>query len=179
MSAVAEEQPLLDRIKRMKDVIIDRTEIPIIIMWKDGSIAIPNKAMCTLMHEDEDPITEDAADIISRFRFYTEDFERELEHHEYPLVKLCRDQEGFKKSRIGLIDSKNRRTVHECTGDAVYDEETGEFQAGICALKDVTWYMDLVKAQSEQDERKFQLICETMPQTVRNCSITPTVIRYS
>ena len=128
------------------------------------------------MHGDEDPVTEDAADIISRFKVYTEDFERELELYEYPLVKLCRDQQGFKKSRIGMIDSKNRKTVHECTGDAVYDEETGEFQAGICALKDVTWYMDLVKAQSEQDERKFQLICETMPQTVRSCPISPTVI---
>ncbi|KAL2041566.1 hypothetical protein N7G274_005948 [Stereocaulon virgatum] len=165
-SAVADKQSLSDKIRRMKDVIIDRTEIPIIIMWKDGSIAVPNKAMCKLMHEGDDPVTEDAADIISRFKFYTEDFERQLEMHEYPLVKLCRDQQGFKKSRIGIIDSQDRRTVHECAGDAVYDEETGEFQAGICALKDVTWYMDLVKAQSEQDEKKFQLICEMMPQTV-------------
>ena len=151
---------------RMKNAMVDAIEIPIMTMWKDGSVAVPNKAVCRLMHEDSDPVTEDASDILSRFRFYTEDFQRELELHEYPLIKLCRDQQSFKKSRIGVIDSRDTRGVYEVTGDCIYDEKTGEFQAGIIALKDVTWYIDLVKAQSEQSERKFQLICETMPQTV-------------
>ena len=155
-----------DRISRMKDAIIDTIGIPIMAMWRDGSLAVHNKAISRLMHEDPDIASTDVDNTLSRFRVYTEDFERELEQYEWPLIKLCRDQKTFKGSRIGTIDYKRTRRVFEISGDGIYDEQTGEFLAGICTLTDVTWYMDVVKAQSEQDEKKFQLICECMPQTV-------------
>ena len=155
-----------DRISRLKDAIIDAIGIPIMAMWRDGSLAVHNKAISRLMHEDPDIAPTDVDNTLSRFRVYTEDFERELEQYEWPLIKLCREQKAFKGFRVGTVDYKRRRRVFEVSGDGIHDEQTGEFLAGICALTDVTWYVDVVKAQSEQDERKFQLICECMPQTV-------------
>lgn len=155
-----------DRISRLKDAIIDTMGVPIMAMWRDGSLAVHNKAVSRLMHEDPDIAPTDVDNTLSRFRVYTEDFERELEQYDWPLIKLCREQKTFKGVRIGIIDHKRTRRVLEASGDGIYDEQTGEFLAGICALTDVTWYVNVVKAQSEQDERKFQLICECMPQTV-------------
>ena len=151
-----------DRISRMKDAIIDTIGIPIMVMWQDGSLAVYNKAVSRLMHEGPDIAFSDVDKTLSRFRVYTEDFERELEQYEWPIVKLCREQKTFKGTRMGVIDYKRTRRVFEVDGDGIYDEQTGEFLAGICTLKDVTWYMDMVK----QDEKKFQLICECIPQTV-------------
>ena len=155
-----------DKISRMKDAIIDTIGIPIMAMWKDGSLAVHNKAISRLMHEDPDIASTDVDHTLSRFRAYTEDFERELEQYEWPLIKLCREQKSIKAFRVGTIDSRGTRRVFEISGDGIHDEQTGEFLAGICTLTDVTWYVDVVKAQSEQDEKKFQLICECMPQTV-------------
>ncbi len=155
-----------DRISRMKDAIIDTIDIPIMVMWRDGSLAVHNRAISRLMHDDPDIASIGVDQTLSRFRVYTEDFGRELEQYEWPIIKLCREQKTFKGFRIGIIDSKRTRRVFEISGDGIYDEQTGDFLAGICALTDVTWYMDVVKAQSELDEKKFQLICECMPQSV-------------
>ena len=155
-----------DRISRLKDAIIDTIGIPIMAMWRDGSLAVHNKAVSRLTHDDPDIASADVDKTLSRFRVYTEDFERELDQYEWPIIKLCREQKAFKGFRVGTVDHKGTRRVFEVTGDGIHDEQTGDFLAGICALTDVTWYIDVVKAQSEQDERKFQLICECMPQTV-------------
>lgn len=152
---------------RMKDAMLDATDIPVIALWQDGSLAVPNKAVSRLMHFDTDPVSNNGDDILSRYRIFTEDFDRELEQHEFPLVKLLRTQQPFSRIRVGIMDSQLRRKVFEVVGDCVYEEKTGAFQAAVCALKDVTWYTDLLKVQSEQNEqneRQFQLICETLPQ---------------
>ena len=169
---VVDDRSALDKLTFMKDAILDAIEIPIIAMWRDGSLAVTNKAIRRLMQEPTETLSEDAAKVLSRFKVYTDDFERELKQHEYPLAILCHEQKPFKKTGVGVIDSKQTRRVYEMSGDCLYDEKTGEFQAGICGLKDVTWCMDLVKAQSEQDERKFLLICEMLPQTVTKSHFT-------
>lgn len=153
--------------------MLDATDIPVIALWQDGSLAVPNKAVSRLMHFDTDPVSNNGDDILSRYRIFTEDFDRELEQHEFPLVKLLRTQQPFSRIRVGIMDSQLRRKVFEVVGDCVYEEKTGAFQAAVCALKDVTWYTDLLKVQSEQNEqneRQFQLICETLPQIVCNRS---------
>ncbi len=160
-----------EKLMRMKDAMLDATDIPVIALWQDGSTSVPNKAVARLMHFDTDPVSDDGGDVLSRYRCFTEDFERELEQHEFPLVKLCRTQQAFSKIRIGMLDSHSRQKIYEIIGQCVYDEKTGDFQAAVCALKDVTWYTDLLKVQSEQNElneQQFQLICETLPQIVCN-----------
>lgn len=146
--------------------MLDAIDIPVIAMWKDGSLAVPNKAVARLMHSDTDPISDDARNILSRYKVYTEDFARELEQYEYPIAQLCREQTPFKKLRVGVMDSKSTQKVYEATGQCIYDEDNGEFQAGVCAFKDVTWYTESIRMQTEQSEQQFQLICETVPQIV-------------
>lgn len=160
--------------------MLDATDIPVIALWQDGSIAVPNKAVARLMHFDTDPVSDDGGDVLSRYRCFTEDFERELEQHEFPLVKLCRTQQPFSKIRVGMLDSHSRQKIYEVIGQCVYDEKTGDFQAAVAALKDVTWYTELLKVQSEQNEqneRQFQLICETLPQMV--CNLIQLLPRFS
>ncbi len=158
---------------RMKDAMLDATDIPVIALWQDESLAVVNKAVIRIMHFGTDPITDEGDDIISRYRVFTEDFSREFEQDEFPIVQLCRTQQAFSRVRVGIMDSKMRQKVYEVVGKCVYEEKTGDFQAAVCALKDVTWYTDMLKVQSEQNEQneqQFQLICETLPQMVRNLS---------
>ena len=149
--------------------MLDATDIPVIALWHDETLAVPNKAVARIMYFDTDPVSESGDDVLSRYRVFAEDFERELEIPEFPLVKLCRTQQPFSRVRIGIIDSHLRQKVYEVVGQCVYHEKTGAFQAAVCALKDVTWYTELLKEQSEQNEQneqQFQLICETLPQMV-------------
>ena len=158
-----------DKLMRMKDAMLDATDIPVIALSADESLAVANKAVTRIMHFDTDPVSEDGNDVLSRYRVFSEDFEQEFEQKDFPIVRLCRTQQPFSRLRVGLMDSRMRQMVYEVVGQCVYDEKTGEFQAAVCALKDVTWYTDLLKVQSEQNEQneqQFQLICETLPQMV-------------
>ena len=149
--------------------MVDATDIPVIALWHDETLAVPNKAVARIMYFDTDPVSESGDDVLSRYRIFTEDFERELKQPEFPLVKLCRTQQPFSRVRVGIMDSQMRQKVYEVVGQCVYHEKTGAFQAAVCALKDVTWYTELLKEQSEQNEQneqQFQLICETLPQMV-------------
>ena len=149
--------------------MLDATDIPVIALWHDETLAVQNKAVARIMHFDTDPVSEIGDDVISRYRVFTEDFEQEFDQNDFPIVKLCRTQQPFSRLRVGLMDSRMRQKVYEVVGQCVYDEKNGDFQAAVCALKDVTWYTDLLKEQSEQNEQneqQFQLICETLPQMV-------------
>ena len=68
--------------------------------------------------------------------------------------------------RIGLEDPQSGRKHYDCSGEAIYDERTGEFIAGILVLADVTEYKNLIQAQHDQNDQQFEMICDTMPQMV-------------
>lgn len=161
--------PLTDvgKVMRMQDSLIEAMELPVIAMWKDESVATVNRALRQLMYRGFDNHSTDAFEILSNFKAYTEDFQRELAKDEYPLVLVCRSQTSQTKFKIGLIDSNARRRSFELTVDSIFDDETGEFQAALTVLKDVSWYTDQIRAQGEQSEQQFQLICETLPQMVK------------
>lgn len=163
-SDVATQPAVLKKISRMKDAIINTIDLPVLVCWKDESLAIPNKAARKLMHTRADPTSEDTYDMISRFKVYTEDFKTELDPEDFPIVKLCRTQQPFSKWKIGIVDPSGRRKIFDCSGEGVYDEKSGEFLAGITSLKDVTEYTDMIRTQDEENDQQFQLICETMPQ---------------
>lgn len=165
-SDVAKVPSALEKIARMKDGMINAMEIPVFVMWKDESLMIPNAAAARLLYKEADPISEDGYGLMSRFKLYTEDFKRELERDEMPLVRLCRTQKPFSKRKIGIIDSNLQRRHFDVSGEGIVDDKTGEFLAGIIALTDVTEYTDIIKTQSEENDQQFQLICDTMPQLV-------------
>lgn len=155
---------VLKKISRMKDAIMNVVDIPVFALWKDESLAFPNNAAKRLMHQDADPTTDSAYDVLSRFRIYTEDFKRELTPEEYPIVRLCRTQKPFTKWKVGIVDGNGRHLSFDVSGEGIHDEKTGEFLAGIIVFKDVTEYTDLIKTQSRENDEQFELICDTMPQ---------------
>lgn len=157
---------VLKKLSRMKDAMMNAVEIPLFAMWKDESLAIPNRAAAKLMYTEADPTSNEAYDVISRFRVFTEDFERELDQEEYPIVRLCRTQQPFSKWKVGILDASNSRRIYEVSGEAIKDERTGDFLAGIIALQDVTEYAEIIRTQNEENERQMQLICESMPQMI-------------
>ena len=124
------------------------------------------------MHQDADPTTDSAYDVLSRFRLYTEDFKRELTPEEYPIVRLCRTQKPFSKWKVGILDGNGRCLSFDVSGEGIHDEKTGEFLAGIVVLKDVTEYTDIIKTQTQENDEQFELICDTMPQLLWTTSPT-------
>ena len=157
---------VLKKISRMKDAIMDAVEMPLFAMWKDESLAIPNKAAAKLMYTKADPTSNEAYDIISRFRVFTEDFGRELDPEDYPIVKLCRTQQPFSRWKVGILTAQGTQKIFEVSGEGIHDKHSGEFLAGIIALKDVTEYAEIIRTQNEENEQQMQLICETMPQMI-------------
>ena len=153
----------LQKSSRMKKAMLDAMEIPIFVMWKDESLAFPNKAAMKLMGKTYDPTTEDVYDLSSRFVAYAEDFSCELAWEEYPIVQLCRSQTPFQSVRIGLKDVQGRSRIFDVSGEGIYDQKTGEFLAGMTTFKDVTVYTELLKSQHDQSEEQFEMICRLMP----------------
>lgn len=143
---------------------MNAVDVPVFTLWKDESLAFPNNAAKRLMHQDADPTNDEAYDVLSRFRIYTEDFKRELSPEEYPIVRLCRTQKPFSKWKVGIVDGNGKHLSFDVSGEGIHDEKTGEFLAGIIVLKDVTEYTDIIKTQSRENDEQFELICDTMPQ---------------
>ena len=64
------------------------------------------------------------------------------------------------------MNQDGQRKVYDVLGEAIRDESTGEFLAGVITCRDVTKIteeMDQIKAE---DEERFKLICDSMPQLV-------------
>ncbi|KKY25144.1 putative histidine kinase hhk6p [Phaeomoniella chlamydospora] len=153
------------KILKMKDAMLSAMEFPVIAMWNDESVAFPNQAARRMLALDADPMTDEAYDFASRFKAYTADFSRELRPEENPIIKLCRTQKAFSKWKIGLIKYETgKRRSYDVSGKPVFDEKTGEFLAGLIAFKDVTEYTEQIAIQDAENEARFELICNTMPQ---------------
>lgn len=157
---------VLKTVNRMKDAMIDSMEIPVVAMCKDISLAIANKAASTLVHQETNSASTAPVDLLAKFKVYTEDFGRQLEPEEHPIVRICRSQKSFNKLKVGILDSKSQRKRFDVSGETIVDERTGEFLAGIIFMKDVTEYAEIITNQFEAGQQQFQLICDTIPQMV-------------
>ena len=136
-------KPLLsdvEKLVRMQDSLIDAMDIPLMAMWKDGSIATINRALARLMYQGADgDYGYDTNEILSKFKVYTEDFTRELTQEEYPIAMACRSEHGPTQFKMGVIDANSRRRLFEFTVNRIYDDDTGDFQYVLAVMKDVTW----------------------------------------
>lgn len=145
---------------------MNAVDLPLFAMWKDESLAIPNKAATKLMHTDPDPTSNEAYDVLSRFRVFDENFEVEMDPEDWPIVRLCRTQKSFKKWKVGCQTAGGVQRIFEVSGEGIHDEKTGEFLAGIVALTDVTEYAEIIRTQKQEKEQQMELICNTMPQMI-------------
>lgn len=127
----------LHKLGRMKDAIIDAMEVPVMVMWHDESLLVQNKATARLLHQSPSATLEDPLHMLCHYKCFSENFERQLQPDEYPLVKLVRTRKPFSKWKIGLEDPRLGRRHFDCSGEAILDESTGEFLAGMVVLADV------------------------------------------
>ena len=147
---------------RLRDAMIDA--IPTLAICRDQTIAVPNNAVIHLMRNPTGPMTYSYNELLSRFDIYSEDFSRRLTSEEYPIARLCNERTPFKNWKIGLKLANGELKSFDVSGDSVYDGKTDDFQGGLLAFRDVTEYRNIIKAQNEQNEQQFQLVCDTLPQ---------------
>lgn len=158
---------VLQKIIRMKDALLDNTQMPILAMWKDGSVTLPNKAARLLLPHDADlDSSSDGFDLLKNWELWTEDFGRRLGVDEHPLSILLKTATPFATHRVGVFDSQRKRIVYDLLGEAITDEKTGEFLAGVITFRDVTVMTEEISLIKERDEERFKTICDTMPQLV-------------
>lgn len=108
-SNVASTPPFLQKVTRLKNGMLNAMEIPVFAMWKDMSLAVPNKAGARLSEKYAGVAPGHTTARFSSFKVYTEDFERELEPEEYPLIVLCKTQKPFSNWKIGLKSPETER----------------------------------------------------------------------
>lgn len=165
---------MLQKTMILKDALLDNTEMPILAMWRDGTVAFPNAAARRLMEKDaslDKPF--DGLEVLSNWTVYTDDFSRTLEPSEFPMGVLLRTQTPFSDMRIGIIDRNGNKIRYNVLAEAILDDETGEFLAGVISCRDITEMakeIDLIKAR---DVERFKIICDTMPQLVSNYRCSP------
>lgn len=155
------------KIGRLKDVILNTMSIPVIAVWNDRSIALPNKAARQLATAADEVMSEmeQGLDIFSRIKLYSPDFERRLEDHENPFVQLSRTGDNEKTYKVGIIDPiTNEKRHFDVSGDAIRDTRTGKVSADLIIFKDVTEYTEALDARTAENQQQFELICDTMPQ---------------
>lgn len=158
---------VLQKIIRMKDALLDNTQMPILAMWKDGSVTFPNKAARLLLPNDVDlDSSTDGFEYLRNWQVWTEDFSRRLEVEEYPLSILLKTGEPFPSIRVGMLNPDGKRVVYDVLGEAICEDKTGELLAGVVTFRDVTGIKEEISLIKERDEERFKIICDTMPQLV-------------
>jgi PAS domain S-box-containing protein len=159
---------MLQKITMMKDALLDTIKMPILSMWKDGTVSYPNKAARQLFQQDEAHLDHsvDGFGMLHNWSVYTEDFSRQLSTEEYPIAQLIRTEQSFTDRRIGMHGPDGQRIVFDVIGEALRDEQTGEFLAGVIACRDITTMTQEILDIKAKDDERFRLICDTMPQLV-------------
>lgn len=157
----------LQKVIMMKDALLDTTEVPILAMWADESVAIPNRAARRLFSTKLAPgIIMDGAALVSQWNVYDEDFKVQLQPSEYPIAVLIRTQTPFANKRVGMLDPESgKKIILDVLGEAITGDN-GEFLAGLISCRDVTAMSNKLAEQVEKDEQRFRLICESLPQMV-------------
>lgn len=164
-SALSFTTTTLQKTTRLRDALVNAMDLPCYAVWRDMSVGIPNKALLRLATGEDVATTEE--EFMRHFICWTEDFSRQLDVEEYPIIMLVRAQSKLQSRRLGIYDPKTGQPrVFDTTGEAIYDDHTGEFLGGVVVLKDVTEYIDRIAAQKKLTARQFEYIAEMIPQLV-------------
>ncbi|KAH0609175.1 uncharacterized protein H6S33_001403 [Morchella sextelata] len=165
-SDISTSPSVLDRMMRMKDAVLDAMEIPVFGMWHDGSMGFTNRAAQEISLSERNTYTFHRDELTRWYRLYSEDFERELEVDEHPLIKLVKTKKAISPGRFGMYSREGKKMVFDAHGDGIYDNDTGEFLGGLTWLRDVTEYQEKLVVQEETNELRFMTMCDCMPQLI-------------
>ncbi|KAK0673238.1 putative signal transduction histidine-protein kinase [Cercophora samala] len=166
-SAPSSAPSILQKINIMKDALLDNIQTPILAMWRDGSVTLPNHAARNLFVRNADlDKSVDGFDLLPNWVVWDADFTKQLDPSDYPIAVLLRTEKPFVGRRIGMRDENGKSIVFDVEGVAIKDENTGEFLAGVVTCRDVTRLHEELNQIKAADEERFRLICDTMPQLV-------------
>ncbi|PVH98193.1 putative histidine kinase group protein-like protein [Periconia macrospinosa] len=155
---------IFQKASQMKDAILNSINMPAYAMWKDESFGLPNKALLQYISKEETYNMAEQRAFLSQFTIWTEDFSRELEVDEFPIMEVCRSQKRLESRRVGMRHpGTGVRRIFDVTGETVLHDTTGEFLGGIVVFKDVTEYTNKIAAQVEKNEKQFEYIANFMP----------------
>ncbi|KAL0257442.1 hypothetical protein SLS55_008255 [Diplodia seriata] len=153
-----------DQTSQMKDAILDSIAMPAYAMWKDENFGIPNRAMLRFLPNEGADAPLDQREFLESFKAYTEDFKRQLEVDEFPVVQVCRTKEPVLQRRVGMIiPDTGEKKVYEIVGEPIRDDRSGEFLGAIVVFKDVTEYTKRIAEQIEENEKQFEYITNLIP----------------
>lgn len=157
----------LQKIILMKDALMDTTSVPILAMWKDQSLTIPNRAARRLFHPKADLThVKDGADMVSKWELYDETFTTKLDPSEYPISVLVRTQTPFSNRKFSMINpDTDQKVVYDALGEGIYDAD-GTFLAGVVTCRDITSLTEEFTEIKAKDEQRFQMIVDSMPQII-------------
>ncbi|PWW73294.1 hypothetical protein C7212DRAFT_218172 [Tuber magnatum] len=165
-SDISSVPSVLQKITRMKDAVLDAMEIPVFAMWHDGSIGMANRAARDLRPTDKNLENAESGGFTSRCNIWTEDFSRQLTEDEIPIFRLLQSKKALAPQRIGTFSPTGNKIVYDTSGEGIYDDETGEFIAGLVWLRDITEYEEKLVTQQETNELRFMTMCDSMPQLI-------------
>ncbi|KAI1309790.1 hypothetical protein F5Y03DRAFT_403953 [Xylaria venustula] len=149
----------------IKDALLDNTEMPILAMWKDGSVPVLNKAAKELFKPSGCAQCND--DYLSNIEIWNEDFTRKLKSDEFPTTVLLREQKPFSGRKFGAEHkTTGKKVVYDVLGEILKDSGSGEIIGGVTTCRDITYMAQEITNIKEADEERFKVICETVPQLV-------------
>ncbi|KAH6657343.1 hypothetical protein BKA67DRAFT_514537 [Truncatella angustata] len=160
---------LFQKIITIKDALLENTQMPILAMWKDGSAPVINSAARELFI---DPFAapeagRDGIGFLDKWQVWDEEFTRPYDPSEFPISVLLRTGEPFSGWRIGMKKVlQDKKIIFDVLGEIINDPATGEMVAGVVTCRDITDMAQEITTIKEQDEERFKLICDTMPQLV-------------
>lgn len=166
-SATTNTPSLFQKMTTIKDALLDNTQMPILALWKDGSAPVMNAAARDLFNNPNSTHHTDelGMDILNEWEVFDDEFSRAYEPNEFPIAKLLKTGEPFTGMRVGMIHKRdNRKIIFDCLGEIIKDPLTDEMLAGVVTCRDVTDMAQEITTIKEQDEERFKLICDTMPQ---------------
>lgn len=151
----------------MKDALLDSTEMPILAMWKDFGLTISNRATRQMFPPDANlSHVKNGYDLMTKWHAWDEAFTAPLEAEDYPIVELIRTEKPFQSRKVGIKDEAGHKHIFDFTGEAIRDEITGEFLAGMVTARDISDITEEIREMKETNEQRFQLICNSMPQMI-------------
>lgn len=148
----------------MKDAILNSIAMPAYAMWKDENFGIPNRALLRFLPNQGEDAPMDQREFLEQFQAFTEDFKRQLEVDEFPILQVCRTRKPVTQRRLGmLVPDTGERKIYEVVGEPILDDRTDEFLGAIVVFKDVTEYTKRIAEQIEENERQFEYITNLIP----------------
>lgn len=158
---------VLQKVSRLKEALLNATNLPCHSAWHDFSVSVPNRAIMNLAPIGLDSKDVSAEEFLAEWEIFDESFTRRLPVDEYPIVRIIRERQKLPPGcRIGLKDPRDGKPkVYDITGDVVRDDED-EVCGAVIILKDVTEYFDRIEKQKKLTASQFETVCNLIPPLV-------------